>query len=50
MILTEPHEMDWFAQRDGFKGWLEMHEFWKVNHPDVERFSGVLIAWDHLAQ
>lgn len=34
-----------FAMRDGFRSIDDMREFWRVNHPGVEVFDGVLIRW-----
>lgn len=37
-----------FAQADGFESWEEMKEFWRVEHPGIEKFEGVLIQWEPL--
>jgi hypothetical protein len=43
-----PIKMDAFAREDGFADWPEMQAFWRVNHPGVPVFSGVLIRWGAL--
>lgn len=35
-----------FARSDGFSDWTEMKDFWRINHPDVPVFSGILIRWN----
>ncbi len=36
---------DDFARRDGFSDWDDMRAFWRAEHPNAERFTGVLIRW-----
>ena len=40
--------LDEFAQCDGFADWVDMREFWRVTHPDIAKFDGVLILWGPL--
>lgn len=37
---------DMFSHNDGFSSWDEMDSFWRAEHPDIERFEGVLIQWE----
>lgn len=41
-------ELDYFAARDGFEKWEDLAEFWRVNHPGVTDFVGVMIRWEPL--
>jgi hypothetical protein len=34
-----------FVQADGFADALDMRAFWKAEHPNVDKFNGVLIRW-----
>lgn len=38
-------DADEFAQRDGFSGLPDMHQFWREEHPDVVEFTGLCIMW-----
>jgi hypothetical protein len=35
-----------FVRADGFADLLDMRAFWKAEHPDVDKFNGVLIKWE----
>lgn len=37
-----------FAQADGFESWEDMKEFWRTEHPGIQKFEGVLIQWEPL--
>jgi hypothetical protein len=39
---------DAFAHRDGFATWSELKAFWRVSHPGIDEFTGVLITWGPL--
>lgn len=41
-------ELDAFARKDGFEDWQALREFWRVHHPRVEEFEGLLIEWEPL--
>lgn len=41
------HDIDAFAQSDGFGSWAEMKAFWRQNHGDGP-FVGLLIKWEPL--
>lgn len=41
-------DIDGFANDDGFADWAEMRGFWRVEHPGVNNFRGVLIKWKPL--
>lgn len=43
--LTEAAQLDAFAVRDGFGDWSDMRGFWRVFHPGVTLFDGVLVGW-----
>jgi hypothetical protein len=34
------------VRADGFVNALDMRAFWKKEHPDVQKFNGVLIKWE----
>jgi hypothetical protein len=38
-------QLNAFAQNDGFEGWLEFRDFWRIEHAGVVEFSGLLIRW-----
>lgn len=46
-VLSRRDDLDLFAMSDGFRGWLDMREFWFDNHGEDE-FHGVLITWGQL--
>jgi hypothetical protein len=46
--LDRPNQLDIFAKLDGFIDWMEMRQFWRDVHPDVDVFVGVIIRWPHL--
>jgi hypothetical protein len=37
--------LDDFARADGFASWPDLVDFWRVHHPGVTTFSGVIITW-----
>jgi len=37
-----------FAEADGFASWAELKAFWRLNHPGIDEFSGVIITWGEL--
>lgn len=39
-------EMERFARSDGFADAADMADFWRKEHPGVEKFEGVLIKWE----
>jgi uncharacterized protein YqfB (UPF0267 family) len=39
---------DDFAVADGFSDWADLRSFWRVQHPGIDRFEGVLISWGGL--
>lgn len=41
----KPRELDAFAQRDGFKNWPDMTQFWRERGEDYLDWFGVLISW-----
>lgn len=44
--LYEGDQLEEFARRDGFEGWLDMVAFWRKEHGgDLVTFDGVLITW-----
>lgn len=43
--IVDPAELEAFAAQDGFATWADLQEFWRVNHPGVTDFSGMLIRW-----
>lgn len=45
LTLTTIAELDAFAATDGFQSWFGMREFWKLHHPLVSTFSGIMIRW-----
>lgn len=45
MRWTPVDDLDAFAVKDGFDNLEDMRQFWKVHHPDVVQFDGVLILW-----
>jgi hypothetical protein len=46
--LDRPNQLDQFAALDGFHDWQALREFWRVEHPGIEDFAGVLILWEPL--
>jgi len=45
--ITTPDDTDAFAVGDGFSSWADMEAFWRVEHPDVRAWSGVMIQWGY---
>lgn len=45
-IISSAKGLNRFAYSDGFEDWNDMHAFWRSNHPEIDRFSGVLIGWE----
>lgn len=43
--LDRPDDLNAFAKSDGFVDWGDLRHFWRVNHPGVVDFEGVLIEW-----
>lgn len=43
--LTTIDELNYFAAMDGFQSWFGMREFWKLHHPFMDVFDGMLIRW-----
>jgi len=48
-VVRAGFALDAFAMGDGFVGWIGLREFWRENHPGVDRFEGVWIRWACLA-
>jgi len=44
-LLTRSH-LDQFAKLDGFIDWEELRQFWREEHPGVDKFEGFLIRWE----
>lgn len=40
--------LDDFARADGFRSWSDLVDFWRIHHPGVTTFSGVIITWRDL--
>jgi hypothetical protein len=43
--ISDDAALDAFAVADGFDDWRDLQGFWRVNHPGVHVFSGVLVEW-----
>lgn len=43
--LTSDADLAAFARRDGFSSWRDLVAFWRVTHPGMGEFQGVLILW-----
>lgn len=44
-LLKLPDGKDALARRDGFSSWSQLKAFWRIHHPGIDRFEGVLISW-----
>jgi hypothetical protein len=45
-ILEGADELDRFARSDGFPAWIGLRNFWRIHHPGVDDFTGVIIFWE----
>ena len=45
-MSDEKKEKPTYAHPDGFESADDMRAFWRTEHPDVEKFNGVLIKWE----
>lgn len=48
VVLSRPHELNQFAQADGFDSWADMKSFWISTHGKEGSpfpFTGTLITW-----
>lgn len=43
--ISNPYALDLFACRDGFRDFDELRAFWRVTHPGLDPFSGVIVVW-----
>ena len=48
VVSISPPTLDAFARRDGFADWQALRDFWRVRHPGVTDFKGVLIEWESI--
>lgn len=45
-----PRQLGTFAREDGFADAAEMAAFWRKEHGPVEKWNGVLITWEPIAE
>jgi hypothetical protein len=43
--IDRPHQLEAFAQADGFDNWEGLVAFWRKEHGAIARWSGVIIYW-----
>lgn len=44
-LLLNGKEIRAFARMDGFHDVADMAEFWRAEHPGIEKFEGIMISW-----
>ena len=44
-VMADAERLALFAVADGFKNWDELVAFWRVFHPGVDYFEGVMVGW-----